>query len=139
MDAEKSDRTFKAYNHQFIHSVLEVRKFTWGKLLELQQLTQKTRSLQISNFWLTSDIFRVETSPLRAKQTRVGISVCRETNLGVLDLRVGHRRRHQLEGCHESSGVALHLSGDLDLTGSHHCRLSARLLRLSFFSGQICD
>lgn len=51
----------------------------------------------------------------------------RVTDLSVLDLRVGHRWGHQLEGCHESSGVALHLSGDLDLTGSHHDRLSAGL------------
>lgn len=39
--------------------------------------------------------------------------------LGVLDLRVGHRCWHQMERCHESCRVALHLSGDLDLAGSH--------------------
>ncbi len=81
-----------------------------------------------------------EPESLRAKFAGRQRIAERETDLSVLDLRVGHRWGHQLEGCHESSGVALHLSGDLDLTGSHRGRLSTRLpAARSVFFQQISD
>lgn len=146
VDAEKKKNlivTFKTYNYQFIRSVLEVKKFSSEKLITYvvwswsYNCCWHTKLKQISNFFFFF-FWQHQTSSsgnesLRVKQN-FSRSVWRETDLGVLDLRVGHRRGHQLEGCHESSGVALHLSGDLDLTGSHHCSLSARLLRLLVFS-----
>ena len=125
---KRTHRGFKAFNRREVEKVYSRKVYQLhGLILKLLTHEKKVfkKSFKDTKHWPTKQeawVFpRIEQSVHMEKKW------AEQTDLGVLDLRVGHRWGHQLEGCHESSGVALHLSGDLDLTGSHRGRLSLSL------------